>query len=153
MTRPILRFIYISDFPTCIRWGYIADYNNLICPWKSAYIMSTSFLGTFWEERDYNIWELKGDYPEYIELKILDFDVGCDTGTIFELRNNGYISRHCNKNKPLYSIRSTLTTLTVKFQIKLCGSHALVEGFKGIYNVLTKNKDISNLAMTMDYGM
>ena len=102
---------------------------------------------------DNNMWELKGDYPEYIELEILDFDVGCDTGSIFELRNNEDISRHCNKNKPLYLIRSTLTSLIVRFKVRTCGSHGLVEGFEGRYNVLTKNKDISNLAMAMDDGM
>ena len=118
-----------------------------------ADIISTSYLGIFWSSSDYNVYRISGDYPEYIDLKFIDFDVGCETGAIFEIFDDTIRTRYCNKNKPMYSIRSTFNTLIVKFQIKSCGSRVLVEGFRGRYNVLVKNENISNLVSYEEIGM
>ena len=85
-------------------------------------------------------------------LQFTDFDIGCDTGTTFEINDGGTTSRYCNKNKPIYEIASTYDVLKIKFQTKLCESHVLVEGFRGSYKAEFRDKSVSNLTSVVERG-
>ena len=124
----------------------------MVCNWKEAEVSSTSFLGIFFDQSEYNRWILIGNNAEYISLQITDFDVGCETGAVFEITNGDTTQRYCNKNRPIYPIVSAWKTIEIKFHAKPCGSRVLVEGFKGRYKTEIKNQHITGLESSFETG-
>lgn len=145
--------------PSCVRWGYNVVNELSRCTWTTADILSTSFLGIFFkrtdnlEDSDFNFWTLYGNYHQHIYFQVTDFDVGCDTGTIFEITDGNAIIRHCNKNRPVVGIVSTFYTLRIRFQSKSCGNHILVQGFKGIYRKTIKNQHVESMITSQETGI
>ena len=140
-----------------MRFGYYPEIDYSVCKQYPANIVSASFLGLFStaedEDPSYNFWTLRKSYHDYITLQITDFDIGCDTGAIFEIVNGDMVTNYCNKNKPVYGIVSTNHIITVRFQTKSCESHIFVEGFKGVFNAEVKNADIQNFVFSEETGI
>ena len=143
---------FVLDSPSCLRWEYSTYEETTACYWKVADIVSTSYLGIFLETSDFNIWTIVWDYHEYGILEITDFDIGCDTGAIFEITNGNAISKHCNKNRPVDPIVSMFERLMIKTYITSEKPYVLVEGFRGKYKSEYKNRNISSFTSFEENG-
>lgn len=139
--------------PTCLHWGFHVTEQKTSCKWQKAEISSTSFSGIFFEKSEFNMWSIIVGSKEFISLEITDFDVGCETGTVFEVSELEKDVRYCNKQRPVYPIVSSTNRLQVKFLERRCASTELVEGFQGRYTAVIKNSNISRLATSEETGL
>ena len=119
---------------------------------EAAEITSTHFLGLFFEDSEFNFWSLEFKDSDYIFLQITDFDVGCETGTVFEIKDREKISRHCNMNRPVSGMNTTYYALEIKLQTQFTESRVLIEGFRGSYRAVLKNNSISHATIMLEEG-
>ena len=123
-----------------------------VCEQKTAEIFSPSFLGWLYDDSEYSSWHLKGDFGEEVILQVTDFDIGCETGSNLEISDGNRLVHYCNKDRPVYPIYG-LYEINIKFHINLCGSHILVEGFRGNYSIAeTKSQTITRLTSLYEEG-
>ena len=150
-----MQLYFYTDQPTCLRWGFRTSDQEIGCFAPSAQVSSMTFAGFFsfyFEKSEFNAWTIIVDRTAYISLVIKDFDVGCETGTVFAVTNVGTTTRYCNLNRPVYPIVSDSNRLSVKFHARLCGSTELVEGFKASYTSAVKKEYVTDLTMVEEYG-
>ena len=143
---------FSTDYSTCLHWGFHVTDQETGCYGQKAEIASMSFAGFFFEKSEFNLWSIIVDRLAYIILEITEFDVGCETGTIFEITNVEIATRYCNQQRPVYPIVSDSNRLQLKFHVRLCGSIELVEGFKARYTSAIKNEYVMTLASSDEYG-
>ena len=110
--------------------------------YKYGEFVSSSFLGDFSDVTYRTDWYIHAelDFASRTIIQITDFDVNCETGTFFEVKDWSEIfnrqlnpdTRFCNKNKPVYPF-TVVHTKRIRFEIRLCGENCLLEGFTGYY--------------------
>ena len=144
--------IFFTDQHTSLHWGFHATDQKTGCYGQSAKLSSMTFVGFFFEWSEFNTWTINVERTAYVILVINDFDVGCETGTVFAITNVETTTRYCNLERPVYPIVSDSNRLYVKFHVRLCGSTELVEGFKASYTSAVKNEYVTALATLEEYG-
>ena len=122
------------------------------CNWHRSLLSSRSFLGgseNFYEET----WNIKTDPYLYITLYFETFDVGCETGSRFEIEfTYNTKNRYCNMDKPLVGIASYLNQLTIRFRLNRLTDSFLIEEFSGVYEVQSMNSSASTIPFTENNG-
>ena len=103
------------------------------CVHTPGYFGSESFLGEF-SPYDVTIWVIEpGRETSYVELVFNEFDIGCDSGSYFQIK---YLSEnvdgYCNLNKPFGRVRSTGSRLEVTFHPNLQPDF-MPEGFSATF--------------------
>lgn len=142
----------LSAIPTCM------SSNNptlvTVCRWKEAHLVSASFAeGLMSGGNDFERWDITGPASCYIALTIIDFDVGCESKTIFETTNDAYhrvfTTRFCNRNKPVDAVISIQDVLSVNYYLDL---NMIPEGFSAKYETIRKNAYIADLPVWNELG-
>ena len=135
--------INISEDITC--------YPYEICSWNRSLIIPRSFLGgfeTFYEE----LWYIKAAPSHYITLLFDSFDVGCDTGSSFEVALTDTWASYCNMDKPMRKLDSYSEGLNVRFRLNRPADMLLIEEFSSVYKVHSMNRTASTLPFTEQIG-
>ena len=104
------------------------------CVHTPGYFGSESFLE---EYSTYSVtkWVISpGEKTSYIELVFNEFDIGCDSGSYFQIK---YLSEnvdgYCNLNKPFGQVRSKGSRLEVTFHPNV-QPDSMPEGFSATFN-------------------
>ena len=143
--------LFVSDIPVCAMGPMFLAF----CAAREAAIISPSFMGQVWESdlRQELRWRLEADYHhlQYIILHITDFYVGCDTYSKFSVDSYEELSI-CNKNKPVYPIRSKLSVMNLYFKYELPENYMFVEGFEAEYRIKSKAVNMSSLVSSEEMG-
>ena len=121
------------------------------CEWRTADISSASYLGLFFPDQVTNVWRIQGNEHEYVSLSITDFDIGCESGTLFEVTNGNEVLRYCNLNRPVYPIVSS-SSLILQFRYKTPERFVFIEFFKGQYRTDVFNQHLEKLATSNEAG-
>ena len=82
--------------------------------------------------------------PHYVTLILESFDVGCETGSSFQVQFTlGSLKKFCNYDKRIGTIASIDLSLTIRFRLnRISGS--LIEQFSAVYHTNTQNSvDVS----------
>ena len=110
ITVYISKTIYsqFADIPQCKK--------DHLCFETSATLASDSYLG-YTDVDAENIWQIRAMSLQYIELYIEDFDVGCNTGSLFQIElTANSLQSFCNTDKPIKHIVSISNHMTIKFK-------------------------------------
>ena len=135
--------LFFSDIPRC----KLGDTCNEV----SATLASDSYLG-YLDIYAESIWRITTLAPQYIVLYIDTFDVGCNTGSLFQVElTENTIQSFCNTDKPLNQIVSLDTDMTIKFQSNRI-SGTLLEQFFGHYKVKAMVETTINIPATFEEG-
>ena len=114
----------IADKPIC-------QSSATVCEMLSADINSKSFIGEYPSYTE--TWTIKTDKKRFIIIEFTEFDIGCGSGSKLELvSSNEPIRSFCNQNKPVNIVRSSQTSLTVRFKFENREGY-LIEGFRAVY--------------------
>ena len=106
-----------------------------------ADINSKSFTGEYPSYTE--TWTIKTDQNCFIVIEFAEFDIGCGSGSKLELvLSNEPIRSFCNQNKPIKSVRSSQTSLTVRFTFENREGY-LIEGFRAVYEFQVRHDALS----------
>ena len=133
----------LSGIPTC--------FAGQICMWKTASIMPRSFLG---DAPDYILekWTIQTESTEYITLVVDNFDVSCTGRSFMEIEYTADSKRrYCNYNRPIGTIKSTVTSLAIRFQFSRA-TNMLSEYFSAMYSVEKRNQSLNFLLTEEEIG-
>ena len=96
-----------------------------------AVLSSKSFIGEYSSYTEN--WAIKADQKRFIVMEFREFDIGCGSGSRLEIESaSESMRRFCNQNKPMHSIRSSHSSLIVRFNFEKRDSY-LIEGFRAVY--------------------
>ena len=136
-------YFQFADIPQCKK--------DHLCFETSATLASDSYLG-YTDVDAENIWQIRSTAPQYIELSIEDFDVGCNTGSLFQVElTENTLQSFCNTDKPINRIVSISNHMTIKFkQNRILGT--LLEQFIGHYQVEQMVESTIHIPATFEEG-
>ena len=78
-------------------------------------------------------WFIYAENRQHIFLKFNEFDIGCQSGSMFTLVLSLRETVHlCNQNKPVFGLKSSSKLLTISFTYQMMAER-LVEGFGAAY--------------------
>ena len=84
-------------------------------------------------------WFIHTDNRQYIFLKFIEFDIGCQSGSVLTLVLSLRETVHlCNQNKPVFGLKSSGKLLTISFTYQMIAER-LVEGFGAAYTKHNKS--------------
>ena len=114
------------------------------CILTPEYFGSESFLGDF-SPYDATKWTIRVFAVVYIELVFNEFDIGCDSGSYFQI---AYLSEkvdlYCNLNKPFGRVRSLGNQVDITFHPNV-QPDSMPEGFSATYHDVTFNDPFQEL--------
>ena len=104
----------------------------------NAALSSKSFIGEYPSYTE--TWTIKADQKRYIVIEFREFDIGCGSGSVLEIEESTseMVRRFCNQNKPIDSLRSSRTSLKVRFNFEKRDNY-LIEGFRAVYEFRARN--------------
>ena len=147
----IMNNCIFSDLPTCSPSNSQVELG--LCKVQTAYLVSATFMGLFSPHTEYEKWEILSSDSKYIELHILDFDIGCESGTLLKIRNDAYYrmftTSYCNQKKPVGVITSNQDFISVEFVLN---GNVLTEGFVARYETKVKHKHITYMPHHYEMG-
>ena len=102
-----------------------------------GYIGSESFLGDF-SPFDVTKWAIQPSFDTvYIELVFNEFDIGCDTGSYFQIAHLAEnVDGYCNLNKPFGRVRSLGNRVEITFHPNI-QPNSMLEGFSATFSEVT----------------
>ena len=113
--------------------------------------MPRSFLG---DAPDYILekWTIQGKSTEYIIFAVDNFDVSCTGRSFMEIEYTADSKRrYCNYNRPIGTIKSTVTSLAISFQFSRA-TNMLSEYFSAMYSVEKRNQSLNFLLTEEERG-
>ena len=121
------------------------------CPWNTGTLTSKSMLGDFASYTE--TWQLSAVQHTYINLRLISFDIGCNTNSIFEIHMDDY-NKHvfCNSIKPLGDIRSLKQNMKIVYTFGRALSF-LREGFEAQYSLQSRQDTTSGLISEESIGI
>ena len=117
-----------------------------------AALSSKSFIGEYPSYTE--AWTIEADQKRYIVIDFREFDIGCASGSKFEIEEStsAMVRRFCNQNKPIDSLRSSQTSLIVRFNFEKRDSY-LIEGFRAVYEFRARNDALLRRPSLEESGM
>ena len=105
-----------------------------------ASLSSKSFIGEYSSYTEN--WSIKADQKRFIVIEFREFDIGCGSGSRLEIESTSELMRRfCNQNKPIHSVRSSHSSLVVRFNFEKRDSY-LIEGFRAVYEFQARDDAI-----------